>query len=106
MVGMYSGNLINDLCATVERVQASIGAASRKEAQSNLPSPNPRWDSCSRSGGSESEQLPQTFGLRAADGNLGLLLVVHTQLVRTLEPGHDLADAIDIDQVGAVRPPE
>ncbi len=52
------------------------------------------------------EQLPQSLGLCPADGNLALLFIVHAQLVRTLEPGYDFANAIDIHQVRPVRPPE
>lgn len=96
---MYSGNLINDLCAMVERVLASIASPSRTEAQCNLPSPQSHSDSCVCRGASlEPEQFPQALRLRAADGDLGLLLVIHPQLVRTLEPGHDFADVIDVHE--------
>jgi hypothetical protein len=63
---MHSGTLINDLFAVVERVEMfakrRLGAAASAQC-------------------SESEQFPQPFGLSAADRNLGLLLVVHAQLV-------------------------
>ena len=52
------------------------------------------------------EQLPQSLGLSPADWNLALLFIVHAQLVRTLEPGHDFPNAVNIHQVGAVRPPK
>src|SRR5580704_416353 len=55
---------------------------------------------------SEAEELAQPFSLRPADWNLALLLIIHAQLVRTLEPGHDFANAVDVHQVGAVRAPE
>jgi hypothetical protein len=54
----------------------------------------------------KSEEFPQSLGLRTADWNLALLLIIHAQLVRTLEPGHNLANAVDIHQVGAVGAPE
>src|SRR5215813_8768550 len=54
----------------------------------------------------QSEEFTQTLGLGAADGNFGLLLIVHTELIGALEPGDDFADAVDIDEVGAVGPPE
>src|ERR1700691_1385215 len=56
--------------------------------------------------GLEVEQFPQPSGLRAAYWNLRLLLVVHAQLVGALEPGHDFADVIDVDQKRAMRAPE
>src|SRR5215469_4111142 len=54
----------------------------------------------------QSEQSAQALGLGAADGNFGLLFVVHAQLVRALEPGDDFLDAVDINEIGPVRPPE
>ena len=39
----------------------------------------------------QSEEFAQAFGLSPADGNFGLFLVVHAQLVGTLEPGDDFA---------------
>ena len=52
------------------------------------------------------EKFSKTFGLGAADGDFALLLVVHAQLVGTLEPGDDFFDAIDIHQERTVRAPE
>ena len=52
------------------------------------------------------EQLPQPLGLRAAYGNLGLLLVVHAQLVAGLEPRHHFADVVDVDHKAAMGAPE
>src|SRR5579863_3307577 len=56
--------------------------------------------------GLEVEQLAKALGLGAADGDLGLLLVVHAQLVAGLEPGHDFADLVDIDDEAAMSAPE
>ena len=42
----------------------------------------------------------------AADGDLGLLAVVHAELVAGLEPGNDFADVMDVDDEGTVRAPE
>src|SRR5579862_1832964 len=100
---MHSGTLINDLFALVERAgvsrtQLEGTAAARKEEQPNLRQFADQ--------NSESEQLPQPFGLSPADWNLSLLLVVHAQLVRALEPRNDFSDAVGIHQVGAVRPPK
>src|SRR5216684_3419417 len=55
---------------------------------------------------SQTEQFPKPLGLSAANGDFSLLPIVHSQLVRTLEPGNYFADAIDIHQVRTVRPPE
>src|SRR5205823_14168117 len=52
------------------------------------------------------QQLPQPPRLGAADGDFGLLAVVHFQLVRALEPGDDFLDAVDIDEMRAVDAPE
>ena len=54
----------------------------------------------------EVEELAEALGLGAADGDLGLLAVVHAELVAGLEPGHDLADVLDVDEEGAVGAPE
>ncbi len=54
----------------------------------------------------EVEQFAKTFCLGAADGYLGVLGVVHAELVAGFEPGHDLADVLDVDDEGAVGSPE
>ncbi len=114
LVGMYSGTLIDDLFAAVERIQSSANAKQSQRVESRTSRADSRTlriDSqanvchCTRET-SEAEQFPQPLGLRPADRNLGLLFVIHAQLVRALEPGNDFADAIDIHQVGAVRPPK
>ena len=114
---MYSGTLINDLFAAVERVEnaapplrieypdasSSIG----RPSIAGTPDVEPQADVCDCSGEiSESEQLPQALGLSPAHGYLGLLLVVHAQLVGTLEPGNNFADTVDVHQVGTVGAPE
>ena len=104
---MYSATLISDLLTLVER-------ATRRARALQMRSPNPRPRGAEpqanvchcTSEGSESEQFPEALGLGAANGNLGLLLVVHPQLVGTLEPRNDFPNAVDIHQVGAVGPPE
>lgn len=95
---MYSGTLINDLFAVVERIQNF--AERFHGAVENSPHVSSHYES------SKSEQFPQSFGLSPADRNLGLLLVVHAQLVGAFEPGNDFANAVDVHQVGAVRPPK
>jgi hypothetical protein len=104
---MYSGTLINDLFAIVEKVASAAKAghadserlrSTHAELQTNARDCSQHW--------SEPEKFPQPLGLSPADWNLGLLLVVHAQLVRALEPGNDFANTVDIHQVGAVRPPK
>jgi hypothetical protein len=97
---MYTGTLINDLLAAVERVSKSARLQPKHSSSGELALAD------GEAVGSEAEQFPQAFGLSSADGNLGLLLVVHPKLVRALEPGDNLANAIDVDEVGAVSPPE
>ena len=46
----------------------------------------------------EVEQFAQAAGLRAADGDFRLLLIVHAQLVGAFEPWHHFADVVDVDQ--------
>ena len=55
---------------------------------------------------SQPEKFSEAFGLSAADGNFGLFLIVHAQLVGTLEPGDDFLDAINIHQVRTMGAPE
>src|SRR4029077_9016798 len=54
----------------------------------------------------EAEEFAQSFSLGPAHRNFCLLLVVHSQLIGTLEPGDDFLDAVDVHQVGAVGAPE
>ena len=117
---MYSGMLINDLFAMAERAAVNHNrtdgsavernALPRAKAESldlsSTPGKEAQATSCHGGQSSESEQLPQPFGLSPADWNLGLLLVVHAQLVRALEPRDDFSDSVGIHQVGAVRPPK
>ena len=85
---MYTGRLIEELFAAAERVRKNGRAPSGEPT--NL----------------EPEKLSQALGLGTADRNLGLFFVVHPKLVGTLKPRHNLADTIDIDQIGAVSPPK
>lgn len=95
---MYTGTLIHDLLITVDKV---LKSAAKQRANRPLGTDYP-----GEYGTSESEQFPQSFGLCSADGDFGLLLVVHPELIRALEPGDDFADAVDIHEVGAVRAPK
>jgi hypothetical protein len=104
---MYTGTLITDLFAEVERAENFARRSLSEPA--NLRAAGGTAESNSAYGGkktSKAEQLPQAFGLGPADRNLGLLFVIHTQLVRTLEPGDNFTDAVDVHQVGAVRAPK
>lgn len=117
---MLRGRLIGDLFDAVEKAERSSGQRPNGAGAEPAKSPAGRdrsranieqyWrEQHSRTGllsSSESEQLPQPLGLGPADGDLGLLLVVHPQLVGTLEPGDDFPDSVNVDQVGAVSPPK
>ena len=102
---MYSGTLINDLFSVVERAENSGNARRGEGANSRFGFAKPALSSDSPET-SKSEQFPQSLGLSPADRNLGLLLVVHAQLVGAFEPGNDFADAVDVHQVGAVSTPK
>jgi hypothetical protein len=101
---MYTGTLINDLYATVERVRNSSRSGSESAGPQNFGVESSRAASNYsvrdyEKGCSEPEQLSQPFGLSAADRDLGLLLVVHAELIRALEPRNDLANAVNVDEV-------
>jgi hypothetical protein len=100
---IYTGTLISDLVDLVERAEKAAGwqGLKAKNAQVKIAG-----EDYFRQERSETEQFSQTSGLSAADGNLGLLLVVHPQLVGTLEPGHNLTDAVDVHEVGSVSAPK
>jgi hypothetical protein len=121
---LYTGTLIKDLFAAVERAehraqQRSVQQRSEQGAQQAAASRSGEGLNRQRTEefkteaacraipkNLEPEKLPQTLGLSAADWNLALLLIVHAQLVRTLEPGYNFANSINVHQVGAVSPPE
>lgn len=103
---MYTGTLIHDLLDTVDRVRHGIELRQRDDAKSSS-----REVAAENVGGlsntvSEPEQFPQSFRLGPADGDFGLFLVVHAQLVGTFEPRNNFANAVDIHEVGAVSAPE
>ncbi len=124
---MYTGTVIADLVASVKRAEdAALAAGPRdsalirqeldrqdedlrdlnrqdldRTAFETRPQPAPNKTQVLKA-----EQLPQPLGLRPADWNLALLLIVHAQLVRALEPRHNLPDPVHIHQIGAMRPPE
>jgi hypothetical protein len=91
---MYTGTLIEDLLSTAERILSAGKYQSRDLARKLLCKPAVAGDP-----DLQSKQFAQSLGLGTADGNLGLLLVVHPKLVRTLEPGNDFADAIDVHEI-------
>jgi hypothetical protein len=99
---MYSGTLIEDLLSTAERILSVAKYQSRDLARRILCKPAvPAGDP-----DLQSKQFAQSLGLGTTDGNLSLLLVVHPKLVRTLEPGNDFSDAVDIDEIRSVSAPE
>src|SRR5271154_5559031 len=85
-----------------EEIQGSLHCATNGEAVRRFG----RDDVVDNWCGLEVEELAEALGLGAADRDLGLLGVVHAQLVGGLEPGHDLADVLNVDQKGAVGAPE
>ncbi len=126
---MNVSTLFGDLIASVERAEKAVSksdpvpserALSLKDfvsmemllAEQSGSSPHPQLKpanfvvSANPYQDLKPEQLAQSLCLRPADWNLALLFIVHAQLIRALEPGHDFADAIDVHQVGTVRPPE
>src|SRR5579863_9733242 len=109
---MYKGTLINDLWSAVEAAAEKTQGPAANGARRSSPEPQADvrsiscYNSRNKKDDSESEQFPQSAGLSPADWNLCLLLVVHAQLVRALEPGHHFADPVDVHQVRAVRSPE
>jgi hypothetical protein len=92
---MYTGTLIEGLLDIADRVATAarvgeprnIGSTPQSESAFGVEDSGARL---------ESEELAQPFGLSAADRDLSLLLVVHSQLVRALEPGHDFPDTVDV----------
>jgi len=109
--GTLTGTLIKDLFASVETAEQTAASRSGKSLSLQAAEEIKTGTACrtnhsSASSNSETEELPQTLGLSAADWNLALLLIVHAQLVGTLEPGNHFANTVDIYQVGAVSPPE
>ncbi len=91
---MYSGTLISGLLTTVEKAEE---AARKRLQDKTAPHPGSSSGNGGRGKGLETEQLTQSLGLRAADRDFGLLLVVHAQLVGALEPGNDFPNPVDID---------
>ena len=107
--GVHNGSLITDLLASVEKAErASVRQQETTvcEAESRGCPVSSVVKALHRPNRSQPEQLPQPFGLGPADRYLALLLIVHAQLIRALEPGHDLANPVDIHKIGAVGPPE
>jgi hypothetical protein len=97
---MYTGTLIRDLLLAADRVRDALrGQGTRSSSENNS-------ESLPAELRLESEQFTQALGLGAADGNLGLFLIVHPQLVGTFEPGDDFADAVDVHEVGAMSAPK
>ena len=112
---LYSGSLIQELLASVEKAEQVATDRCSKDpselAAFSINSEAVGMGACPEFSpatfqSSEPEQFTQSLGLRPADWNLALLLIIHAQLVRALKPGHDLANSIHINQVGAVSAPE
>lgn len=97
---MYTGTLIYDLLMVAERVRDSLTCPQTRSLGEVAA------DGAALEPDSETEQFAQALGLGTADGDLGLLLIVHPELVGTLEPGDDFADTVDVHEVGTVRTPE
>jgi len=99
---MYSGTLIQDLLAAVEKAEQLVA----RQASDRLAPGAGDSNRLNRKEKSHPEQFAQSLGLRPADRHLGLFLVIHPELVGALEPGNHFPDPVDIYQVRAVRPPE
>jgi hypothetical protein len=97
---MYTGTLIQDLLSTVEKAEQAV-ARRLKSALSPFVG-----DAISQEAELEPKQFTQSLRLSAADRNLGLSLIIHPELVGTLEPRDDFADAIDVDDVRAMSSPK
>jgi hypothetical protein len=52
------------------------------------------------------EEFAEAFGLLAGDWDFGGFFVIHFEHEAGFEPGHDFPDVVNVDQVGAVGPPE
>jgi len=102
---MYTGTLIQDLLRTVENAE-KFSRMMRPERIELDSADSSNEISDYRGEALKPEQFAQPLGLRPADRNLGLLFVIHPQLVGTLEPGDDLADTVDIHEVRAVGAPK
>jgi hypothetical protein len=101
---LYAGNLIDSLLTAVENAEKAAACGPRLSLfiTASESSCEVRADA----GNSEPEQFAQALRLCPADWNLALLLIIHAQLVRTLEPGYNLPNPVDVHQVGTVRAPE
>lgn len=99
---MYKGNLIEDLLSIVEKAERSAMAQNTLSRAPDAGGHNLNY----KREALESEQLTQSLGLRPADRDFGLLLVVHPELVGALEPRHHFPNPVNVYQVGAVGPPK
>jgi len=76
---MYTGTLITDLFAEVERAENFARRSLSEPADARAA--GVAAESNGDPGGkktSKAEQLPQALGLSPADRNLGLLFIIHT----------------------------
>lgn len=101
---LYTGRLIEELIDSVQKTEQTFARRAYKENHS--PSVSVEEFRSQPESRLQAEQLAQPFRLSAADWNLALLLIIHAQLVRALEPRHDFANAIDVYQVGTVSAPK
>jgi len=106
----YTGTLIEDLFSLVLRAEQTAASRSSKslynEAAVIKTQAACRANYQAEPRNSKPEKLAQALGLCPADWNLALLLIVHAQLVGTLEPGYNFANSINVHQIGAMSPPE
>lgn len=106
---MYTGTLILDLLDIVDRAEKASGWKGLSAKRSSTPRQRHRKHEESvpdEIQNSESKQLAQPLGLSSTDRNLSLLPIVHPELIRTFEPGDNLADTVDIHEIRAVGAPE
>ncbi len=106
---MYTGTLILDLLDIVDRAEKVSGWKGLSSKRSSTPRKRHRKQEQNvpdEFQNSESKQLAQPLGLSSTDRNLGLLPIVHPELIRTFEPGDDLADTVDVHEIRTVSAPE
>ena len=95
----YTGTLIESLFSAAVRVLNS-GKIENKDFEPKIA------ESAAADQSSEPKQFSQALSLSAAHGNLGLLFVIHSKLVGTLEPRDNFPDSIDVHEIRPVRTPE
>src|ERR1700688_998430 len=90
----------------VEKTERAVASRLRQDSANDKREGRHDGNSYAFARDLEPEQFAQPLCLSTADWNLALLLIIHAQLIRTLEPRHDLTYSVDVHQVRAVSSPE